>query len=128
VPYIAFHGTEDLVVPFAGGGESSLAPGEVIELFELVIPEEFAEFAAAAGCDTDPTVEEFSDDVTSFDYANCDDDVAMTFYQIDGAGHTWPGSVASLTLSEALGLGVTTDQISASETSWAFFEQHWLPE
>lgn len=126
VPYIGFHGTDDEVVPYAGGGESSLAPGQIVPLFELKILDEFTEFAVEAGCDSEPVIAELSDDVTSFDFGNCADGVPMTFYEIKGAGHTWPGSAVSLALSEALGLGVTTDQISASQTSWDFFEQHSL--
>ena len=126
VPYIGFHGTEDEVVPYDGSGESSLALGQIIPLFQLKILDEFTEFAAEAGCDIEPVVEELSANVTSFDFQNCTAGVTMTFYEIEGAGHTWPGSATSLALSEMLGLGVTTDQISASETSWAFFEQHSL--
>jgi len=126
VPYIGFHGTDDEVVPYAGGGESSLTPGQIVPLFELKILDEFTEFAVEAGCDAQPVIAELSDEVTSFDFANCADGVAMTFYEIGGAGHTWPGSAVSLALSEALGLGVTTDEISASQTSWDFFEQYSL--
>lgn len=126
VPYIGFHGTDDEVVPYAGRGVSSLAPGQIVPLFELKILDEFTEFAVEAGCEAEPVITEFSDNVTSFDFANCVDAVTMTFYEIDGAGHTWPGSLVSIALSEALGLGVTTDEISASETSWAFFEQYSL--
>jgi len=127
VPYIGFHGTDDAVVPFAGGGESSLAPGEVVPLFLLEIPAEFAEFAVAAGCDAEPAVTQESEHVTSYDYLGCADDVEMTFYEIADAGHTWPGSLISLAISQGAGLGVTTNEISASQTSWDFFEQYSLP-
>jgi len=126
VPYIGFHGTNDEVVPFDGSGESSLAPGVIVPLFQLKILDEFTEFAVQAGCDADPAVAEFSPEVTSYDFANCADGASMTFYEIEGGGHTWPGSTVSLALSEALGLGATTDEINASETSWAFFEQYAL--
>lgn len=127
VPMIGFHGTDDLVVPYAGGGESSLAPGQTVELFLLEIPDEFAEFAIAAGCATEPTVTEVSANVNSYDYPDCPGDIAMTFYEIEGGGHTWPGSLISLAISEAVGLGPTTAEINATETSWAFFEQYALP-
>ena len=119
VPYIGFHGTNDEVVPY-DGGESSMAPGQSVPLFELKILDEFAEFAAEAGCDVEPRVAQLSPQVTSFDFQNCADDVQMTFYEIEGGGHSWPGSAVSLAVSEAIGLGATTDEISASETSWAF--------
>ena len=126
VPYIGFHGTNDEVVPYDGSGESSMAPGQSVPLFELKILDEFAEFAAEAGCDIEPRVAQLSPQVTSFDFQNCADDVQMTFYEIEGGGHSWPGSAVSLAVSEAIGLGATTDEISASETSWAFFQQYSL--
>ena len=125
VPYIGFHGTDDAVVPFAGG-QSSLAIDEAVELFLLEIPAEFEEFAVDAQCDAEPVVTAISDEVISYDYVNCNDGLTMTFYEIVGGGHTWPGSAVSVALSEAIGLGVTTTDISASETSWAYFEQHSL--
>ena len=91
-----------------------------------LIADEFAEFAADAGCSPEPVVAELSHDVISFDCTGCADDVPTTFYEIEGAGHTRPGSAVSIAVSEAVGLGVTTTEISASETSWAFFEQHSL--
>ena len=126
VPYIGFHGTNDEVVPYDGSGESSMAPGQTVPLFALKILDEFAEFAAEAGCDIEPRVAQLSPQVTSFDFQNCADDVQMTFYEIEGGGHSWPGSAVSLAVSEAIGLGATTDEISASETSWAFFQQYSL--
>jgi len=128
VPYIGFHGTDDVVVPYNGGGESSLAPGEIVPLFELKIVDEFGEFADSAGCDNAPVIVEESANVNSYNYENCRDDIEMTFYEIGGAGHTWPGSVISLAISQSAGLGVTTNEISASETSWTFFEQYALPK
>lgn len=125
VPFLGFHGTADTVVPYAGGGQTSLAPG-TFELFEPRIDDEFAEFATGAGCDVDPDVVSLSAHVTSFDYTGCPDDTVMTFYEIDGGGHTWPGSLVSLLVSQGLGMGVTTTEIDATAVSWAFFEQYAL--
>jgi len=125
VPYIGFHGVDDDVVPYAGGGQSSLLPeGQTFELFEPAIPDEFAEFVGNYGCDTTATESTLGDDVTVFDYPSCD--VEMTFYSIDNAGHTWPGSIISLAVSQASGLGVTTDDVNASTVSWEFFSRHSL--
>lgn len=124
VPYIAFHGVDDAVVPFAGGGESSLAPGQTLELFERKIVDEFDQFAESNGCSDEPVIEPLTDNVTAYDYESCD--VEMTFYEIAGAGHTWPGSATSLAVSEIVGLGVTTPDINASVVSWEFFSRHSL--
>ena len=124
VPYVSFHGTADDVVPFDGSGESTLS--DVVDpdgFFGQVMPDEFAEFAADDGCDPQPTRVELTPEVISNDYTGCDDDVPMTFYEIVGGGHTWPGSP----LAEQLGgLGFFTDDISATADGWAFMSQHSL--
>ncbi len=124
VPYLGFHGVDDEIVPYNGGGRSSLAPGARIELFEAVIPEEFAEFAATFGCEPTPSEEMISDDVTAFEYQGCDDDIEAVFYRLSNAGHTWPGSNLSLAIGQAAGLGVTNTDVSATELSWEFFKRH----
>ncbi len=124
VPYIAFHGTADDVIPFAGTGESTLV--EEVDpdgFFGQVMPDEFAEFAASAGCDPEPVRTEETPEVISYAYAGCDDDVPMTFYEIVGGGHTWPGSPLA---DQLAGLGFFTDDISATVDGWAFMSQHSL--
>lgn len=128
VPYIGFHGTDDLVVPYDGGGASTLSPGEVIPLFELSIPDEFAEFATDAGCDLAPVVADYAPTVKAITYSNCDDTTDRVFYEIEGGGHTWPGSLVSRAISEGVGIGVTSMDIDASQVSWDFFEQHRLSD
>ena len=128
VPFIAFHGTADEVVPFAGG-ESALvdetATPEVIEFFNQVMPEEFSQFAATNGCDPKATEAAVSAEVTRYDYANCNDDAEMSFYEITGGGHTWPGSPLAPFLVDTL--GYTTPDVSATADGWAFMKQFELP-
>ena len=126
VPYIGFHGVDDEVVPYDGGGLSSLAPGVRVELFEAIIPEEFAEFAATFGCEPAPTEQALSEDVTAFAYQGCADGIEAVFYELDNAGHTWPGSSVSLAISQASGLGVTNTDVNATELSWELFSRHSL--
>ncbi len=129
VPYVAFHGTDDEVVPFAGSGESTLLEGldldeaelaEVVELFSQVMPDEFAEFADDAGCDPDPVRTEETPEVISHAYTGCEDGTPMTFYEIVGGGHTWPDSPLADQLAD---LGFFTDDISATVDGWAFMSQ-----
>lgn len=125
VPTIAFHGTDDATVPYAGGGASDLLPeGTAIALFEPAIPDEFADLAAQFGCAAEPELVEYSPNVTSHNYVGCP--VEMTFYEVRESGHTWPGSPISLIISQGAGLGVTSDEISATEVSWEFFSRHTL--
>jgi polyhydroxybutyrate depolymerase len=126
VPYIGFHGVDDEIVPYDGGGYSSLFPGVQIELFEAVIPDEFAEFADTFGCEPSPIEESISADVTAFEYQNCPGGIEAVFYELDNAGHTWPGSSISLAIGQVSGLGVTNTDISATELSWELFSRHSL--
>jgi polyhydroxybutyrate depolymerase len=127
VPYIAIHGTDDKVVPYNGGGESVLmspdSPEELRVFFEQVIPEEFNEFALDAGCDA--TVDsDVGEDVIRHEYAGCDEDTSMSFYEVRGGGHTWPSSpMAALTEGA---LGYTTDDIDATRDGWAFMSHFTL--
>ena len=124
VPYLSFHGTDDNVVPYAGTGESTLV--EVVDpdgFFGQVMPDEFAEFAADAGCDPDPVRTEETPEVISYTYSGCDDDVPMTFYEIVGGGHTWPDSPLAEQLAS---LGFFTDDINATVDGWAFMSQYSL--
>lgn len=126
VPYHAYHGTADAVVPFDGSGESVLAGDDpaLRAFFEQVMPEEFAEFAADAGCASQPASTTLGADVIRYDYADCAGGTPMAFFQINGGGHTWPSSPIAGTVTQ---LGYTTVNIDATRDSWAFFEQHALP-
>jgi polyhydroxybutyrate depolymerase len=128
VPFIAFHGTADDVVPFDGGGSiltEDDAPPLAIEFFNQVMPDEFAQFAATNGCDLDPTEEAVSAEVIRYDYANCNNDAGMTFFEITEGGHTWPGSPLGPLLGEVL--GYTTTDVSATADGWDFMKQYELP-
>lgn len=127
VPYTAYHGTDDVVVPFDGSGESVLlgdaAPPELTELFRRVMPDEVAEFAADAGCAFE-TPETIGDDVTALTYTGCDRDVEIRFVEIAGGGHTWPGSPIADSLGG--GFGYTTDTVDATADGWAFMSRYRL--
>ena len=53
-------------------------------------------------------------------YRDCASGAAVDFYQIDGAGHTWPG--AEQLLSPLL-VGATNQDIDATELIWQFFKE-----
>lgn len=128
VPLIAFHGTADEVVPFAGG-RSSLQ-GEAADdlsgdFFEQSMPDELAQFAESFGCRPDPESTTIGTEITRYDYLGCPGDVPVSFYEIADGGHTWPGSPLGPFLTEVLGR--TTDEISATVDGWAFMSQFRLP-
>ncbi|MEM7273020.1 MAG: prolyl oligopeptidase family serine peptidase [Actinomycetota bacterium] len=120
VPFLAYHGTDDGVVPFDGSGESSLAePGdaEAAEFFSMVMPDEFGEFAEDFGCG-EPTTTDIGDTVIRYDYSGCE--VPMSFFEVTGGGHTWPDSPLAPVLDV---LGFHTTDVSATEDGWAFFAE-----
>ena len=128
VPYMAIHGTADEIVPFLGGGESRLAGADAEPsrrvFFEQVIPAEFAEFAADAGCETKTTDTAVGEDVIRHEYVGCDGDVPMIFDEVHEGGHTWPSSrLASFTEGA---LGYTTEDIDATRDGWAFMSRFTL--
>ncbi len=129
VPYLAYHGTADDVVPF-DGGSSSLdepdSPPEVREFFDQVMPDEFAQFAADFGCRSDPDPSSISSSVTRYDYRDCRDDVALAFVEIDEGGHTWPNSPIGILLSRDL--GATTRDVDATVDGWQFMSQFSLAD
>ncbi len=128
VPFMAFHGTADAVVPFAGGTSTLVednATPESLDFFNQVMPDEFAEFAASNGCDAEPTVEAVSGEVTRYDYVNCTDGIGQVFFEVADGGHTWPGSPLGPFLLDTL--GYTTADVNATVDGWAFMSQYSLP-
>lgn len=62
--------------------------------------------------------------VTGTRYTGCAGDAEVDFYSIADGGHTWPGGTMRLRFLP----GKTSDDIDASETMWAFFAAHPMPE
>lgn len=128
----AIHGTADEVVPFDDSRESVLLKGAAIDdrkakeledFFAEIIPDELAEFAAAFGCAV--VTEGESDSAISLTrYTDCDGDVELRFYAVEGAGHVWPGSSWAKSGSKD-GAG-PVDGISATADGWAFMSQYSL--
>jgi polyhydroxybutyrate depolymerase len=79
-----------------------------------------------------------SDEVIRRTWPGCDDNTEVVLYLVEGGGHSWPGTpIAGEGADEAAaadpaigGLasvaGVTTQDISATELAWAFFQRHRL--
>ena len=100
LPVVAFHGTADEIVPYAGGGALPL------------IPHWAADWAARDGCGLTSTVTYSQGDVTGETWENCADDAVVTLYTIAGGKHRWPGSP------------LATPFIDATDAIWAFFTAH----
>jgi polyhydroxybutyrate depolymerase len=127
VPFMAMHGTADPVVPYDGRDSilagTDLAGPETTELLSRVIPDEFSLFAQGAGCTGEPERTTLSPEVVRHDYLDCENGVPMTFYELPGSGHTWPGSPYGDSAADA---SEYTDDIRATEDGWEFLRRHQL--
>ena len=114
VSIMAFHGTADRIVPFDGGktavAGATLGPA----------PAAMAGWAAHDHCDAEFVDTRIGSEVRRRTWSGCDGASSVVFYIIDGGGHTWPGSIPIARF------GMTTQQINASDTIWAFFAAHPL--
>jgi polyhydroxybutyrate depolymerase len=108
VPVVAFHGTADKLIPYAGQG-SLLLPAR----------EWAAAWAARDGCALTPTITFQYGEVTGETWNNCREGTKVTFYTIEGRGHSWPGS--------DMPTEITTQDIDATDVIWEFFEAHPMP-
>lgn len=108
VPVITFNGTADPVNPFADGGAPYWGYGA------LDASERWAEIN---GCHTtsETTV---SPNVSLITHGGCPQHAVVQQYVVQGGGHTWPGGNAAA----FPGAGITTQEISANDLMWSFFE------
>ncbi|TFH36652.1 MAG: hypothetical protein E4G99_04445 [Anaerolineales bacterium] len=127
VPLIAFHGTLDPVVPYTGrsAGEPGQSPSiaqERMPNHALSAPNQWVhQWAIKNGCVSEATPLAAHGEVTGVVYHDCLEAASVLFYSIQGGGHTWPGG------GKIPFVGKTTEDIRASESMWAFFQQHPLP-
>ncbi len=116
VPIMAFAGTADPIVPFNGGKVNCCGGG---------IVDRARRRRWRAGPRTTSARPKFVDtqvatDVIRRTWTGCAAGSSVTFYIVEGGGHTWPGSIPVKTL------GRTTTSIDASATLWRFFQSHTL--
>jgi poly(3-hydroxybutyrate) depolymerase len=104
------------------GDDEALLLGQV--LFSEPLPDQFALFAQAMGCDPEGERVQQSADIFATTYTGCDDDVPLVFYEVVGGGHAWPCSPLADVLTGFQ--GYISFDIDATSDSWAFFEQHTL--
>ena len=116
VPMIAFHGTADRHVPYAG--RSSWISSRPFPN----VPRWTADWARRNRCGANPVESAVAADVTRRAYTNCADGADVVLYTIQGGGHTWPGGGP---LPEWF-VGTTTHTIDATSLMWAFFRDHQL--
>lgn len=110
-PVMEIHGTADPTVPY--DGNATMTP----------IPVVLLHWVQYNNCSPDPVVTPVPD-VNTIDgctaehllYPGGDNGVEVEHYRIIGGGHTWPGAI--------LPIGVTNYDFNASEVIWQFFDQY----
>jgi polyhydroxybutyrate depolymerase len=120
VPWIAFHGKDDPIVPYEGGSSGRRHADIQFPHIESWI----ANWADQNGCESNPSTVMITSEITQFTYTDCDQDVEVSLYRIEGAGHTWPGGgwlPSWIT-------GPTNQDINATELMWTFFQNYSLEE
>jgi polyhydroxybutyrate depolymerase len=79
-----------------------------------------AKWAAHDKCNPKFTDTLIASQVRRRTWTGCTGGSAVVFYIIVGGGHTWPGAIPIPRL------GLTTEQIKASDVIWKFFAAHKL--
>ena len=103
---IAFHGTNDYFVPYEGDG------------IQPSIPEWAGAWAERNGCQREAVVIFDQDSVLGESWVECEDQVAVILYTVDGGGHQWLGSPTYQ------GVGGGVRRINATDMIWFFFEEY----
>ena len=116
VPMIAFHGTADPEVPYAGG-KTWVSPYTFPN-----IPAWVARWARRNGCAKGPIERRIASDVTRFEYTACANGADVVLNRVEQGGHTWPGGGPI----PAWLAGAKSHGVSASNELWAFYRAHPL--
>lgn len=116
IPVVAFHGTDDDTVPFAGGAITDLLPIGTRHIENEVIPD----WAAHNRCDSTPAEQPVTEHVRRVQYGGCADDALVALYAIEGGAHVWPGA-------DDLPEPDVNDEIDTNDIIWEFFLSHPLP-
>ncbi len=128
VPLLAFHGTDDDVVPYEGGdsvllGDDAVPPA-LAALFAQSIRVEYEEFVAANGCTLTAADTFIDSEIVIHTYEECDGGFAMALFEVTDGGHTWPGSPLRDVTD---GLGYTTGRVEATRDGWVYMREFSLP-
>jgi polyhydroxybutyrate depolymerase len=112
IPVLYIHGTADSTV-FYNGGTGYVSAADLLQFYVTL-----------NGCATSDTTRITNSSTTDGCTADkivwhgCDSSKRVIHYRINGGGHTWPGSV--------IDIGVTNRDFNASGVIWNFFNQYSL--
>ena len=119
VPFMEFHGTNDIIVPYNGGGPLPSLWGDFFPVESV-----FKKWYKANDCQNvslqdipeAPLIDYSS--ASRYDLTNCDGGLKATFFKIQNGGHTWPGSPSAGFWDF---LQPTNQDVDASVEIWNFF-------
>lgn len=118
MPVMEIHGTNDLTVPYMGGGAFGFVP----------IPDVIDYWVGFNNTDPEPELIDIPDTnpgdgstVEHYIYSGGDNGVSVEHFKVIDGGHTWPGTI--FLIPEA---GSTNKDINASAEIWRFFSQYRL--
>lgn len=120
VPMMAFHGTADGLVPYAGGPLGD--PLNPVKPVFAATRDWVGRWARRNRCAEAPVESTVAPDVARLEYPDCAEGAAVVLYTVLGGGHTWPGGKPM----PAWRVGPTSDGIDATREMWAFFREHRL--
>jgi polyhydroxybutyrate depolymerase len=113
VPLLHIHGTNDIVVPYNGGGAGNARP----------VTESVGAFKTKNGCTAGAgKVVYTKGDVSCTKWDGCAANADVELCTVTGGGHQWPGGDTFPFYG-----GSTSQNISASEAVADFFEAHPMP-
>ncbi len=123
ISVMVINGTEDPLVPYAGGEIQAFRRG----LGTVLATTKVMHFwASHNGCDTyaepAPEPDRDPDDGTRIwrsEYSDCDEGVRVILYEVEGGGHTWPGANQYL---PRFMIGRLSKDVQASEVIIEFFK------
>jgi polyhydroxybutyrate depolymerase len=108
---LAFHGTQDPLIPYQNGAIGLSLPGVKVRGTQL----NMGDWARLDQCQPNSRRQRIGSQVTRQQWTGCGEGTSVALYTIVGGGHSWPGSDPK----DALGL--TTQQVSATREILSFF-------
>lgn len=112
IPMVAFHGTDDPIVPYGEGSGKAFPKSPNAGL--PGVHKNLANWAEGNRCEPKPSISRIGSDIIRWVYRDCDADLAL--YTIEGGGHTWPGA--------KIKIGPTTQTIDATQIAFDWFDAH----
>lgn len=121
ISVMAVHGTADPIVPFNGGAmRASDGQRQIVPAPEMA--QRWRQLDDCPGTPTHSTLPDVGGNPAQrFDSTGCAQGAEVVFYQVDGAGHTWPGGEQYL---PKIIIGPTSHAFDASQAGWQFFASH----